>query len=42
MLWNGADLDYALQHESLRRGLVRKYQKFAERGLSNYSLLIGE
>ena len=42
MLWNGADLDYALQHQCLRRGLVKKYQKFAERGLSNYSLLLGE
>ncbi len=42
LLWDGSDLDYALQHQYMRRGLVKKYRYCIERGLPNYSLTIGD
>ena len=42
LLWDEDDLDYALQHQKMRSGLMQKYRYCVERGLPHYSLNIGE
>ncbi|MDF5720318.1 MAG: restriction endonuclease [Rhizonema sp. PD37] len=42
LLWEQDDLDYALQHQSMRQGLVKKYRYCIERGLPNYNLIDGD
>ena len=42
LLWEQDDLGYALQHQSMRQGLVRKYRYCIERGLPNYNLTGGD
>jgi hypothetical protein len=41
LLWDGQDVEYALQHRQMRVGLFSKYRYCLERGLPNYSLEIG-
>jgi hypothetical protein len=41
LLWNGLDLEYALNHQQCRIGLLKKYRYCVERGLPDYSLQIG-
>ncbi|MBR8833139.1 MAG: restriction endonuclease [Stigonema ocellatum SAG 48.90 = DSM 106950] len=42
LLWNGDEIEYALNHQLMRRGLVKKYRYCVERGLPNYNLEIEE
>jgi hypothetical protein len=42
LLWEAEDLDYALNRQQLRQGLVQKYRYCVERGLPHYSLILGE
>jgi Restriction endonuclease len=42
LLWDGSDVEWALQNRQFRSGLLAKYRYCIERGLSDYSLQIGE
>jgi Restriction endonuclease len=42
LLWNGSDINYALQHQKMRVGLTQKYRYCVERGLPHYNLTIGD
>lgn len=42
LLWDGGEIEYALYHQQMRQGLVKKYRYCIERGLPNYNLEIGE
>jgi hypothetical protein len=42
LLWNGLDVEYALQRQQMRLGLLKKYRYCVERGLPDYSLQIGD
>jgi Restriction endonuclease len=42
LLWNGLDVQYALSHQQMRMGLMKKYRYCIERALPDYSLQIGD
>jgi hypothetical protein len=42
LLWNGLDVQYALSHQQMRVGLMKKYRYCVERALPDYSLQIGD
>jgi hypothetical protein len=42
LLWNGLDVQYALGHQQMRVGLIKKYRYCIERALPDYSLQIGD
>jgi Restriction endonuclease len=42
LLWDRDDIEYALEHQQMRVGLVKKYRYCIERGLPHYSLNIGD
>jgi hypothetical protein len=42
LLWEVEDVDYALQRQQLRQGLLQKNRHCVERGLPHYSLVLVE
>jgi hypothetical protein len=42
LLWNGLDVQYAMTHQQMRDGLLRKYRYCVERALPDYSLQVGD
>jgi hypothetical protein len=42
LLWDGEDLNYALTHQKMREGLIRKYRRCVERAIPRYNLSLGE
>ncbi len=40
LLWSGAEVDYALQHDYMRQGLIEKYRYAVEYGLPDYNIKV--
>jgi Restriction endonuclease len=42
LLWDGTEIDYALNHQRLRTGLMQKYRYCVERALPNFKINLGD
>lgn len=42
LLWEGSEIDYALQNHCFRRGLIQKYRYCVERAAANYRIDLGD
>ena len=42
LLWEGSEIEYALEHQVFRLGLIQKYRYCVERAAANYRIDLGE
>jgi hypothetical protein len=42
LLWNGDEIDYALERQQMCQTLVKKYRLFVEHGIPAYDIRLGE